>query len=43
MFDFANQNDDKKYVLVALDIFSRSVHCQPVKSKKKAMSYGPLN
>ena len=34
MVDIAKQNDDYKYLLVAIDIFSRFAHCQPVKSKK---------
>ena len=34
MVDLAKQNDDHKYMLVAIDIFSRFAHCQPVKSKK---------
>ena len=34
MLSLAKQNDGYKYVLVAIDIFSRFAHCQPVKSKK---------
>ena len=42
MVDLAKQNDGVKYVLVAIDIFSRFAHCQPIKTKKKAkMSYRP--
>ena len=34
MLGLAKQNDGYKYVLVAIDIFSRFAHCQPVKSRK---------
>ena len=34
MVDLAKQNDGVKYVLVAIDIFSRFAHCQPIKSKR---------
>ncbi|MCG8048995.1 MAG: DDE-type integrase/transposase/recombinase [Candidatus Thiodiazotropha endolucinida] len=34
MVDLAKQNDGYQYVVVAIDIFSRFAHCQPVKSKK---------
>ena len=34
MVDLAKQNDGVKYVLVAIDIFSRFAHCQPIKAKK---------
>ena len=34
MADIAKQNDDYKYLLVAIYILSRFAHCQPVKSKK---------
>ena len=34
MVDLAKQNDGVKYVLVAIDIFSRFAHCQPIKTKK---------
>ena len=34
MLGLAKQNDGYKYVLVAIDIFSRFDHCQPVKSEK---------
>lgn len=36
MVDLAKQNDGYQYVLVAIDIFSRFAHCQPIKSKKGA-------
>ena len=32
MTSLSKQNDDYKYVLVAIDIFSRFVHCQPIRS-----------
>ena len=32
MVDLAKQNDGVKYVLVAIDIFSRFAHCQPIKN-----------
>ena len=34
MVDLSKQNDGYKYVLVAIDVFSRFAHVQPVKSKK---------
>ena len=34
MVDLATHNANYKYVLVAIDIFSRYAHCQPIKSKK---------
>ena len=34
MVSLASQNDNYKYVLVAIDIFSRFVHCQPIQTKK---------
>ena len=34
MVDLAKQNDGVKYVLVAIDIFYRFAHCQPIKTKK---------
>jgi hypothetical protein len=34
MFDLAKTNDGYKYVLVALDIFSRFAYCEPIKTKK---------
>ena len=34
MVDLAKQNEGVKYVLVAIDIFSRFAHCQPIKTKK---------
>lgn len=34
MVDISKQNDDYRYVLVSIDIFSRFAHCRPVKSKK---------
>ena len=34
MVDLAKQNDGYKYGLVAIDIFSRFAHCQPIKTKK---------
>ncbi|MCG8078618.1 MAG: DDE-type integrase/transposase/recombinase [Candidatus Thiodiazotropha taylori] len=34
MVDLAKQNDGYQYVLVAIDIFSRYAHAQPVKSRK---------
>lgn len=36
MVDLAKQNDGYQYVLVAIDIFSRFAHCQPIKSRKGA-------
>ena len=33
MSSLSKQNDDYKYVLVAIDVFSRFVHCQPIRSK----------
>ena len=42
MVDIAKQNDDYKYLLVAIDIFSRIAHCQPVKSKKGVDVVKPL-
>ena len=43
MVDLAKQNDGVKYVQVAIDIFSRFAHCQPIKLKKAKMSYRPSN
>ena len=34
MVDIAKWNDSYQYVLVAIDIFSRFAHCQPIKSQK---------
>ena len=34
MVDISKWNDSYQYVLVAIDIFSRFAHCQPIKSKK---------
>ena len=34
MVDLSKQNDGVKYVLVAIDIFSRFAHCQPIKTNK---------
>ena len=34
MVDLAKRNDGYQFVLVAIDIFSRFAHCQPIKSKK---------
>ena len=36
MVSLAKQNDGYKYVLVAIDVFSRMAYCQPVKSKTGA-------
>ena len=36
MVSLAKQNDGYKYVLVAIDVFSRMAYCQPVKSKNGA-------
>ena len=35
MTDPSKQNDGVKYVVVAIDIFSRFSHCQPVSSKQE--------
>ena len=37
MVDKAKKNDDYKYVMVAIDIFSRYIHCQPSKVKKESI------
>ena len=42
MVDIAKHNDGVKYVLVAIDIFSSSPHCQPIKSKKGEVFLGAL-
>ena len=34
MVDMAEQNDGYKYILVAIDIFSRFSHCQAIRTKK---------
>lgn len=34
MVGLSKHNDVYKYVLVAIDIFSRYAHCQPVKTKQ---------
>ena len=34
MVDLSKQKDGVKYVLVAIDIFSRFAHYQPIKTKK---------
>ena len=36
MIDLSKHNDDNKYVLVCIDIFSRFAYCQPIKNKTGA-------
>ena len=42
MVDIAKLNDGVKYVLVAIDIFSRFAHCRQIKSKKGEDVLGAL-
>ena len=42
MVDIAKPNDRVKYVLVAIDIFSRFTQCQPIKIKKGENVLGAL-